>query len=92
MNGLGASALVSKNINSFEDVLRSNLPKYLKKFKNMENGSGLHSMILSLVEKPLLKMALEETGGNQTEAAHILGLNRNTLRRKMTEYEIKVKN
>lgn len=73
----------------FENILRDNLPKYLRNIKNMENGTGLHSMVVSLVEKPLLTIVLEETGGNQTEAAHMLGMNRNTLRRKMTDYKLK---
>lgn len=48
-------------------------------------------MVLSLVEKPLIRIALEETDGNQTKAAHLLGVNRNTLRRKMHDYKIKIK-
>ncbi|VAX15821.1 hypothetical protein MNBD_NITROSPINAE02-1727 [hydrothermal vent metagenome] len=82
---------MSKNASSFDSLLRDNLPKYLRKIKNMENGGGLHSMVLSLVEKPLIRIALEETDGNQTKAAHLLGVNRNTLRRKMHDYKIKIK-
>lgn len=79
-----------KSQESFENILRDNLPKYLRKIKNTENGTELHSMVLSLVEKPLLSIVLEETGGNQTEAAHLLGMNRNTLRRKITDYKLKI--
>jgi len=78
-----------KSQNSFEEILKNNLPKYLKKIKNMENGAGLHNMVVSLVEKPLLKIVMEETGGNQTSAAHLLGMNRNTLRRKLKEHKVK---
>jgi DNA-binding protein Fis len=74
-----------------EDILRNQLNKYLKGIKKMENGGQLHSMVITMVEKPLLKMVMEETCGNQSQAAHILGMNRNTLRRKLGEYKIKVK-
>ena len=75
----------------FEDALRADLHKYIGKIKNVKNGGNLHPMIISLVEKPLITMVLEETGGNQTEAALLLGMNRNTLRRKMTEHKIKIR-
>lgn len=71
--------------------MQSNINRYMKKSKHMENGGGLHSMVLNMVEKQLLKMTLEETSGNQSQAAHILGLNRNTLRRKLGGYNIKAK-
>jgi len=45
-------------------------------------------MIIQLVEKPLIKMILQETQGNQTKASALLGINRNTLRRKMKELDI----
>lgn len=76
---------------SCEEFLGSNINSYMKKSRYMENGGALHNMVLSMVEKQLLKMTLEETAGNQSKAAHILGLNRNTLRRKLGDYKIKVK-
>jgi len=75
----------------FEEALRADLHKYIGRMKNMENGGGLYPMVISLVEKPLITMVLEETRGNQTEAAHLLGLNRNTLRRKLAEHKIRIK-
>jgi len=42
----------------------------------------------ALVEKPLLRAVLRETSGNQVRAAQILGINRNTLRKKLTEHGI----
>lgn len=83
------SSASSKPI-SCEEFLGSNINSYMKKLRYMENGAALHSMVLNMVEKQLLKMTLEETSGNQSKAAHILGLNRNTLRRKLGEYKIKV--
>ncbi len=44
--------------------------------------------MIGLVEKPLLRAVLRETGGNQVRAALIPGINRNTLRKKLTEYGI----
>ena len=43
------------------------------------------------IEKPLVEIVLKETNGNQTQAANILGVNRNTLRKKIAEYEIECK-
>ena len=51
---------------------------------------GLYDRILPLVEKPLLEMTLKATGGNQVKAAYILGMNRNTLRKKIAELGIKI--
>jgi two-component system nitrogen regulation response regulator GlnG len=50
--------------------------------------ANLYELIMGLVEKPLLRAVLRETGGNQVRAAHILGINRNTLRKKLTEHGI----
>jgi Fis family transcriptional regulator len=57
-----------------------------------ENNGHLHELIMGGIEKPLVEIVLNETGGNQTQAANILGVNRNTLRKKITEYKIKCKN
>jgi Fis family transcriptional regulator len=49
---------------------------------------GLHAMVISEVEKPLLEAALEHSGYNQTKAAKALGLSRSTLRKKLDHYGI----
>ena len=51
---------------------------------------GLYDRILPLVEKPLIEMTLRATGGNQLKAAFVLGINRNTLRKKIIELGIDV--
>lgn len=51
---------------------------------------GLYERILPLLERPLLEMTLQATGGNQLKAAHVLGINRNTLRKKITELQIDI--
>jgi len=59
---------------------------------NGENNGHLHELIMGGIEKPLVEIVLKETGGNQTQAANILGVNRNTLRKKIAEYKIKCNN
>jgi two-component system nitrogen regulation response regulator GlnG len=53
-------------------------------------GANLYDLMIGLVEKPLLRAVLHETGGNQVRAAQILGINRNTLRKKLVEHRIDV--
>ena len=45
-------------------------------------------MVMRNVERPMLEFVLQRTNGNQTMAAELLGINRNTLRRKLTEYDL----
>ena len=61
--------------------------------KGMRNGSArnLHPMLMSAVERPLIALALQETRGNQIQAAELLGLNRNTLRKKIHDLRIPIK-
>jgi Fis family transcriptional regulator, factor for inversion stimulation protein len=47
---------------------------------------AIYDMVLGCVEKPMLEFILNKVSGNQSKAAEILGLNRNTLRKKMAEY------
>ncbi|HEV8143620.1 MAG TPA: sigma-54 dependent transcriptional regulator [Methylomirabilota bacterium] len=51
-------------------------------------SANLYDLMIGLVEKPLLRAVLRETRGNQVRAAQILGINRNTLRKKLTEHGI----
>jgi Fis family transcriptional regulator len=57
-------------------------------FKDLdgEMPSEIYGMVLSAVEKPLLAYILDRAEGNQTRAADMLGINRNTLRKKMREH------
>jgi two-component system nitrogen regulation response regulator GlnG len=52
--------------------------------------SGLYARTLREFEKPLISLTLEATGGNQIKAAALLGVNRNTLRKKIRELDIEV--
>ena len=54
-----------------------------------ERASGVYDMVINCVEKPLLESVLRRVEGNQTHAAQMLGINRNTLRKKMKAHGIK---
>lgn len=49
---------------------------------------AIYEMVLNCVEKPMLEYILNKVGGNQSKAAEILGINRNTLRKKMALYKL----
>jgi two-component system, NtrC family, nitrogen regulation response regulator GlnG len=56
------------------------------------NGKGcLHEQVIDGIERPLIRLVLERTGGNQLRAADMLGINRNTLRKKIEHLGIDVK-
>lgn len=76
-----------------EATLEQNVMAHLQNyFAAHDDGqlppSGLYERILPLIEKPLIEMTLRATGGNQVKAAYVLGINRNTLRKKMAELKI----
>jgi two-component system nitrogen regulation response regulator GlnG len=62
--------------------------KLLECVRGLHTSANLYDLVVGLVEKPLLRAVLRETGGNQVRAAQILGINRNTLRKKLTEHGI----
>ena len=66
------------------------LRRYFDLHGNMLPPPGLYGRILREVELPLIEIALEATGGNQAKCADLLGINRNTLRKKITELDIQV--
>ncbi|SIS76697.1 two-component system, NtrC family, nitrogen regulation response regulator GlnG [Roseivivax lentus] len=66
------------------------LRRYFDLHGNMLPPPGLYSRILREVEAPLIEIALDATGGNQAKCADLLGINRNTLRKKITDLDIRV--
>jgi len=88
-NGAGQPAGSVSHQFSLEDYLESKLGDFVK---GMKTGSArnLHPMLIRAVERPLISHALKETNGNQIQAAHLLGMNRNTLRKKIAELRIPV--
>lgn len=72
------------------DYVESYLGTYFARFNGQLPPSGLYQRIISEVEHPLISAALVATGGNQINAAALLGINRNTLRKKIKELEIQI--
>lgn len=66
------------------------LRRYFDLHGNMLPPPGLYGRILREVELPLIEIALDATGGNQAKCADLLGINRNTLRKKITDLDIQV--
>lgn len=75
---------------TLEDVVERHLTQTLFKFGNSLPPIGLYNRVLNEVEKPLITMTLAATRGNQVKAAEVLGLNRNTLRKKIRELDIEI--
>jgi Fis family transcriptional regulator len=86
----GSLQLSKPREGSLENYLEVKMGEFVK---GMRNGSArnLHPMLISAVERPLITSALQETRGNQIQAAELLGLNRNTLRKKITNLHIPLK-
>ena len=79
----------TKKVHTFlEKWLDKSIKQYVGAMDEKNNGH-LHELIIGGIEKPLVEIVLQETNGNQTQAANILGINRNTLRKKIAEYESK---
>jgi two-component system nitrogen regulation response regulator GlnG len=76
------------------DKLSASVAKHLRRYFDLHGGvlppPGLYTRILREVETPLIEIALEATGGNQAKCADLLGINRNTLRKKITDLDIRV--
>jgi two-component system nitrogen regulation response regulator GlnG len=72
-----------------ESVARIAIAKLIaKSMASGQNMGALHDLVVAAVERPLFELALRETRGNQIKAAEILGLNRNTLRKRLASLEI----
>ncbi len=79
-NGLDSETL--------QQAINSHLNQYFKSLNGMSPMLGMHGNIIAQVEKPLLENVLRYVNGNQVRAAHILGINRNSLRKKISVLEI----
>ena len=73
---------------TLEEIL---LPRLESLIDKVGHGgcNGLYEKVMEGVEKPLIKLVLKRTGGNQVRASEILGINRNTLRRKIQKLKIR---
>lgn len=82
-------AQVASNQNELEGSIETRIRDYFKTLNSETPSQGLYERVISEVEKPLIKMTLDMTRGNQLRAARILGINRNTLHKKVKELGIK---
>ena len=76
------------------EKLSTSVAKHLKRYFDLHGGAlpppGLYDRILKEIEVPLIEIALDATGGNQARCADLLGINRTTLRKKITDLDIRV--
>ena len=68
-----------------QECVRESMQRYFRDLGGAEPPADLYAMVLRAVEKPLLEVVMAQAGGNQSRAAQWLGLNRNTLRKKLHE-------
>ena len=78
--GVGADA-------SLEEIIEKKMVECVRGLRG-HASANLHSLMVGLVEKPLLRAVMRETKGNQVRASQLLGINRNTLRKKLKEHGI----
>lgn len=78
-----------KNV-SIEKLTCLKIENYFKKSRTLKDDN-LYPSVISSVEKALIKSVLKQTSFNQLQSAKLLGINRNTLRRKIKELKIKLR-
>ena len=71
--------------NELSTTVRKVMRQYFKDLDG-EKASGIYDMVVLAVEKPMLEVVMGQAQGNQTRAAELLGLNRNTLRKKLQQH------
>jgi Fis family transcriptional regulator len=76
--------------NEIARYVRRSLNEYFKDLDGEDPSCPVYDMVIDCVEKPLIETVLHHAGGNQTRAAELLGLNRNTLRKKIQTHKIKL--
>lgn len=74
-----------KNNSLVDQCVRDSLEQYFTDLRGTE-PSGMHAMIVRAVERPLLEVVMQRAEGNQSRAAQWLGMNRNTLRKKLVDH------
>ena len=70
-----------------EDCVRLSLEGYFKDLRGTE-PAGVYDMMVQTVEKPMLEVVMQQADHNQSRAAQWLGLNRNTLRKKLLDHKL----
>lgn len=82
---IGKAAKAETGAESLDQCVRRSLDQYFVALDGAK-PHALHEMVLQAVERPLLRFAMEKSGGNQSAAAQLLGINRNTLHKKLAGY------
>jgi two-component system nitrogen regulation response regulator GlnG len=85
-----ASAVVEPEGNGLSQSIEGHLKTYFAALGGALPTPGLYDRVLHEMERPLITLTLQATRGNQIKAAQVLGLNRNTLRKKIRELNIPV--
>jgi two-component system nitrogen regulation response regulator GlnG len=75
---------------SLEELIRHKLEDYFRRTEGVD-VDNLYSLVIERIERPLIELTLKKTRGNQIRAAQILGINRNTLRKKIVDLRIEPK-
>ncbi len=70
-----------------QECVQTSLEGYLRDLRGTE-PDGMYNMMVNVVEKPLLEVVMRHADNNQSKAAQWLGLNRNTLRKKLLEHKL----
>ncbi len=70
-----------------EDCVRTSLDGYFRDLRGTA-PAGMYEMMMKVVERPLLEVVMQQAEHNQSRAAEWLGLNRNTLRKKLIEHKL----
>jgi Fis family transcriptional regulator len=70
-----------------ETCIRESLQQYFQDLDG-EQPHGMYEMLIQVMEKPLLEVVMQQADQNQSRAAHWLGMNRNTLRKKLVEHKL----
>jgi two-component system nitrogen regulation response regulator GlnG len=65
------------------ELVRAHVTTYFSSHQDGLPAAGVYARLLPMIEKPLIEVTLEAVGGNQLRAAEVLGINRNTLRKKI---------
>jgi Fis family transcriptional regulator len=72
---------------NIQDVVRKSLEKYFRDLGELE-PSNVYEMVIFTVEKPILEAVMDRAEGNQSHASEMLGINRNTLRKKLQQHDL----
>jgi len=83
---VSAAAAVGSDA-SLEEIIEKKMNECVRGLRG-HASANLHGLMVGLIEKPLLRAVMRETKGNQVRAAQLLGINRNTLRKKLKEHGI----